>query len=265
MKKMKDPDIFSDPAPITAYIDMEFGGVYGTYQRMNIPIEIGTLLYNPESDEIDLSGKKFRYDIDVEQWLNKTDDWGRTKGVKKRIFNLENSDSQKEYDKKFHLDAAGRKKAHKISGIINYDLNVYMQHLLERNIKTLVFYAKNCELQIFERAKVDLSNVIIRDLQKEIKDHYELQNLRSLDRLSYLVNFKLSNQKISSDNYTYSIPERFRYLIKPHKAIGDAARMFLLSKEFYHHADELKKKIQPAISLVKKSGPFNEKQELKDF
>lgn len=252
-------DSFSDDPPITAYIDMEFGAVHGTHQRINIPIEIGTLIYNPKSDEIDLSGKKFSYDLDVEQWGNVTDAKGRTKGVKTRVINLEKPDSPKTYDKKFHLDNAGWKNAYEISRHIHYTLNGYMQHMLKRNIKIIVFYAKQRELQVFERSKVDISNIVVHDLQEEIKNCYDLQHLMSLDRLSHIIEFRLSNQKICSENYSYTIPEKFHYLVKPHKAIGDTARMFMISKEFYHHTDELRKKIKPVVPPVSNTTKENQK------
>jgi hypothetical protein len=243
---------------------MEFGAVYGTHQQINIPVEIGTVLYNPESDEIDLSGKKFCYDLDVEQWANVTDPKGRTKGVRPRVFNLEKPDSPILYEKRFHLDDDGIRTAHGISEIIQKDLRGYLQNLLNQNIRTIVFFAKKRELDAFRRAKVDISTLIVHDLQKEIKNHYDLLDIKSLDRLSYLINFNLSNQTIRSENYSYTIPKKFLDLVKPHKAIGDAARMFLLSKEFYHHTDELREKIKPIMPLAKKSDPLKENQEFKD-
>ena len=43
---------------------------------------------------------------------------------------------------------------------------------------------------------------------------------------------------ITSTHFRYTVPEKFRYIIKPHKAIGDAARMLLVSQEFRHHPRE---------------------------
>ena len=36
--------------PNTAYIDMEFAGIYGTHQSMQIPIEIGVVIHQPDTD-----------------------------------------------------------------------------------------------------------------------------------------------------------------------------------------------------------------------
>ncbi|MEI8332018.1 MAG: hypothetical protein WCF90_10300 [Methanomicrobiales archaeon] len=45
--------------PLTAYLDMELAGIYGTHQRMQIPIEIGVVLHNPETDSLSFVGKPF--------------------------------------------------------------------------------------------------------------------------------------------------------------------------------------------------------------
>ncbi len=245
---------------------MEFGAVYGTHQRLNIPIEIGVMIYNPGSDELEISGKKYYYDIDVEKWGNVTDTLGCTIDVKTRVINLKTPDIPKTYDKKFHLDPQGKKNAIKISRIIHSNLNGYMQNLVKNNVRTLIFFAKERETFSFKRAGFDTSNLVCRDIQKEIKDRFSLKQIMSLDRLSYIINFQISNTTIHSEHYSYKIPEKYRYLIKPHKAIGDTARMFLLSKEFYHYTEALKEKIESYLALCEKEAVTSKKnQTLKDL
>ena len=91
-------------AECTAYIDMEFAGIYGTHQAMQIPIEIGVVVHQPGMDEISFTGRAFSRKIDVELWKNVTDDVGKRITGKRRVFNLECPRHSKPFDKKFHLE-----------------------------------------------------------------------------------------------------------------------------------------------------------------
>lgn len=64
--------------PGTAYIEMEFAGIYGTHQSMEIPIEIGVVIHQPDSDTVLFTGKAFNRNIDIELWKNIADDVGKT-------------------------------------------------------------------------------------------------------------------------------------------------------------------------------------------
>ena len=63
--------------PGTAYIDMEFAGIYGTHQGIQIPIEISVEIHQPDSDVLTFAGKAFNRTVDVELWKNITDDMGK--------------------------------------------------------------------------------------------------------------------------------------------------------------------------------------------
>ena len=79
---------------------------------------------------------------------------------------------------------------------------------------------------------------LIRDLQEEIRSRFHLKEHVSLDRVSLVARFSITEETIYSAHFSYSLPEKYRYLIKPHKAIGDAARMFLADREFHRYPDQ---------------------------
>jgi hypothetical protein len=226
------------PEPLTAFIDMEFAGIYGTHQRMQIPIEIGVVLHNPVSDTILFAGKAFVQDIEVDLWKNVTDDIGKRVDGNRRIFNLARPGVSLLFDKKFHLDTGGAGRARTAITTVHRDIGAFMQALNRKNIDTLVFFARKREVETFQRARVNISGFVLRDLQSEIRHEYSLKEDVSLDRMSLVTGFSLESGSISSAHFTYPIPEKFRYIIKPHKAIGDAARMLLVSQEFRHHPRE---------------------------
>jgi hypothetical protein len=217
---------------------MEFAGIYGTHQRMQIPIEIGVVLHNPVTDEVSFAGKAFARYIDVELWKNVTDDIGKRVDGNRRVFNLTRPGESLPFDKKYHLSAEGAHQARAAIAGVHSDIRDFMQALNRKNIDTLAFFARKREVETFQRARVNLNGFAIRDLQSEIRTRYTLKEDVSLDRMSLVIGYTLEAGLISSAHFTYHIPEKFRYIIKPHKAIGDASRMLLVSQEFRHHPEE---------------------------
>jgi len=217
----------------TAYIDMEFAGIYGTHQSMQIPIEIGVVIYQPDSDALSFAGKAFTGTIDVELWKNITDDVGKRIEGQRRVFNLAYRGNTKVFDKKYHLGAEGRREARRAIAGVHRDLRGFMQAFNQMDIGTLVFFARRREMDTFQVSRVKTDGFFIRDLQEEIRSRFHLKEHVSLDRVSLITNFGISKTIVRSAHFSYNLPEKFRYLIKPHKAIGDAARMFLVDLEFH--------------------------------
>lgn len=230
--------------PLTAFIDMEFAGIRGTRQGMQIPTEIGMVLHDPESDTVSFAGKAFSHDIEVELWKNVTDDLGKRVDGHRRVFNLARPGETLPDDRKFRLDADGARKARGAIAAVHRDVRAFMQALNRRNIGTLVFFAKRRELETFGRARVNTEGFVLRDLQAEIRHAYALKEDVSLDRMSLVIGFVLNGGSISSAHFQYAIPDRYRYIIKPHKAIGDAARMLLVAQEFRQYPGEFERGVR---------------------
>jgi hypothetical protein len=240
----------------TAYIDMEFAGIYGTHQNLQIPIEIGVVIHQPDTDAISFTGKAFSRNIDVELWKNITDDVGKRIDGTRRVFNLASRGSTKIFSKKVHLDTVGRKEAHQAIAMVYQDLRGFMQSLNQIEIDTLVFFARRREMETFQDSRVKTDGFIIRDLQEEIRSYFHLKEHVSLDRVSLVTNFMITKSSVSSDHYTYTLPEKFRYLIKPHKAIGDAARMFLVDREFHQFPEEFGERLKGHLEeYERRKGP----------
>jgi hypothetical protein len=239
---------------------MEFAGIRGTRQGMQIPIEIGVVLHDPVSDTISLTGKAFSRDIEVELWKNVTDEVGKRVDGHRRVFNLTRPGESLPDDRKYRLDADGTRHARVAIAEVHADLRAFMQALNKKNIDTLVFFAKKREVETFQRARVNLGGFFIRDLQSEIRHEYSLKEDVSLDRMSLVIGFSLHSDSITSMHYRYAIPEKYRYIIKPHKAIGDTARMLLVSLEFKNHPQEFEEGVREHLRHyeARKTPPQNE-------
>jgi virulence-associated protein VapD len=216
---------------------MEFAGIYGTHQGMQIPIEIGVVIHQPDTDRLSFVGKAFNRNIDVELWKNITDDVGKRIEGKRRVFNLAFPAHTKSFDKTFHLDTNGRKEARRAIAAVYQDLREFMHALNHKDISTLVFFARSREMEAFGHSRVKTDDFLIRDLQDEVRSCFHLKEHVSLDRVSLITQFGITKSTISSVHFSYTLPEKFRYLIKPHKAIGDAARIFLVDLEFHRYKE----------------------------
>lgn len=224
--------------PNTAYIDMEFAGVYGTRQAMQIPIEIGVVLHQPDTDTLSFAGTAFSRSIDVELWKNITDDVGKRIEGQRRVFNLASRGHTKTFNKKFRLSAEGQKEARRTVTKVYKDLRAFMRSLSSKDIGTLAFFARRREMDTFREAGVLTDGFLIRDVQDDIRSRYHLKEHVSLDRVSLIMDLRITRTSIGTVHFTYILPEKYRYLIKPHKAMGDAARIFLADREFHEHPEE---------------------------
>ncbi|MFA6225735.1 MAG: hypothetical protein WC620_06035 [Methanoregula sp.] len=240
-------------SPLTAYIDMEFAGIYGTHQRMQIPIEIGVVLHDPSTDALSFAGKPFPTGIEVELLKNILNDVGKRVDARRRVFNLAEPARTQPFDHRFHLSPAGARKARTAIAAVNTDLRLFMQALNSRNIRTLVFFARQREQVAFRQARVRTDRFLTRDIQHEIAHAVQLKEQISLDRMSLIIGFGITSTTIRSAHLSYTIPPQYQYVIKPHKAIGDAARMFLVDREFGQYPKETRVGIEDHIQQYEKA------------
>lgn len=222
----------------TAYIDMEFAGIYGTLQGLQIPIEIGIVIHEPISDTLSFAGKTFSRDISVELWKNITDDVGKRIVGQRRVFNLSSRGQTTPFDKSYRLSAGDRKKAQTAIAGVHQDLMNFLRTLNQSDIGTLVFFARRREIETFRHAGVNTDGFCIRDLQEEIREAFRLKEHISLDRVSLVTGFGISGPNFHSCHFSYPLPEKYRFVIKPHKAIGDAARMILIDRELQEYPED---------------------------
>jgi NAD-specific glutamate dehydrogenase len=244
-----------------AFVDMEFGHVYGTKKLIYMPIEVGVLLYDPQNDSVSTSQRKIKKDIVIEMWKNTTDDLKRTTGSTTTCANLAKEQYQLPYDGEYALEMEELQPALKVTWSAYADLNTYLTKLTkEHHIQTMVFFSKRMEMAALARAKFDAKNFQILDIQDKIKDALNMEKLLSLDRVSYALDIDVSNSQFRSKNFDYSIPETYASKIKPHRALGDAARIFLAYKEFKRSRDDLRSMIREYFRHCRETPSANNKK-----
>lgn len=222
-----------------ACIDMEFGHVYGTHRGVVMPIEVGAVVYGRDDDVPAFAGRTFAYDIEVEVWQNRIGPLGVRTGVETSVANPGKGLDGMPYDPSHHLGGRGWQRARRVAAASFAELGDFMSDLCDEDgISRFAFFARGMESKALARAGFDLSGYRCTDLQHEIRAVLGMRDVLSLDRASCIIGFAHGRREILSRHYRYPVPDVYDGRISPHTAVGDAARIFLLAREFYAEKEE---------------------------
>jgi hypothetical protein len=215
----------------TLFLDMEWGQVYGSYRRDYIPIEVGAVIYSLQEGNPVLEGKKFYHDIDLVIRRNKVNGIGKTVGFSETVANIAKGEYQRRFDPNHRLQKPDKLSARNLSRKALGDLHQYIHALLTKHqITQVVLFGGVEDLNLLKRAGIKTCKINIVDVQHLIVK--EIGYLFSLDKISLIIGFYSSNNFFGSSNFRFPLPECYKYLIKPHRAIGDACRIFVVHQEF---------------------------------
>lgn len=216
----------------TLFLDMEWGQIYGSYRRDFIPIEVGAVISGSEDGMPVLESKKFCHDIDLVIRRNTINQIGKTIGFLEWVANIGREEYQKTFDPGYRLEKTDKIAARKLSLKALSDLRQYLHSLFKKyQVSQIVLFGGREDLNLLRKANIDISNITIIDIQHTLQK--EVSYLFSLDKISLIICFYSSNKFFGSENLRYPLPDRYKYLIKPHRAIGDACRIFVIYEEFF--------------------------------
>jgi len=215
-----------------AFLDLEFGQVYGSHRTYYIPIEIGAVISGSEDDVPVLLSKEFHFDIDVVLRKNITDQMGKKIGLEERVVNTERKEYQKQFDPSYRLPKTGKKALRELSNQTFIELRKYTQALFNQyDIAQIVLFGGREDRNLLSKAKLEISKFKFVDIQDVIEK--EVRYLFSLDKISRIISFYKSNEFYGCQNFRYPLLNCYEHLIEPHRALGDACRIFMVYKKFY--------------------------------
>jgi len=238
------------PAVNTGYIDLEFGQIYGSYRRDFVPVEVGMLIHRSDDDNIIMRGSRFEFNGEVVLRKNSLDSLGNSIGLEERVYNPKLS-RLTEYDP--HYRESRRKRLRKEPQVMNIfaSLGDFCRKVIdEHEVKRLVFFGGQEDRHLLARADFSLRGIATSDLQKEL--HREVGDILSLDKTSIVIRYHTEGRRIRSRHFEYVVPEVFRPLLRPHKAVGDAARTFLLDREFGSYRKEVVSAMRRHMKRIKR-------------
>ena len=216
------------------FIDLEFGQIYGSWRRDFLVTQAGVLSYDTENDEIELGELHFKHNSNLVM---------RRKEFKKRIETVVNFATKKTivYDENHKIPKSEqtliRKKWNKL---YSQKFRVFIKQAIKQ-ADIICFYGASEDLKILNRYNIKIENYIdiYTVVRKDYNKSYSLDHIVKILNLESFLDDDYAEKLISLTcayqlPYGYSKP--FLYEIehlKPHYAIGDCARMFLVLKELY--------------------------------
>ncbi len=231
-------------------MDLEFGQVYGSYRRDFVPTEIGFLIHRSSDDNIAIRGKRFDLDGFLVMRSNSLDSLGNSIGLEEKVINPSQA-SKIEYDPRYRIGRIARGEMELKIAAIFHNLGKFMDGVVEEHsLDRIVFFGGQEDLNLLKRGKASITNTNVLDLQKDIR--VDLGQDLSLDKASMIIGYGFDDRQIFSEHYKYHVPERFKHLLDPHKAVGDVARMFLLSKELIGYKKTFLKNARRHIRKIQK-------------
>lgn len=232
-----------------AFLDFEFGQIYGSYRRDFLITETAVLIYDKKSKELKLGEVIFNPNINLVSRGRVKNKFGKYKQTEYCI-NLYKNESFK-YDKDFklpknNLKAFRQEWNNKFLKKLRFFLNTSLN-----GIKDIYLFGGNEDINLLNKYKIKVENIIDIQtiLQKNNKEQYSLEiqsklkitsNKRySLDLLIDRLEFDnaISNNKITFSKFNYKLPPKIGHFIynhnnlKAHSASGDCLRLFCIYKE----------------------------------
>jgi len=227
------------------YLDIEFGYVYGTCREVMMPIEIGAVVHRPGDDSVRYVAEQFRYDIDIEIWKKVTDECGKTVGVATTVANMGRGEYGLAYDHSFRAPDDTFPAAKATARNAFADLRLFMESVVSAgDIPAIVVFAAAMEKRAFRAANFSLDGCMLVDLQREIRRHFKMKQVLSLDRLARLIDFSIDGGTVVSTHFRYPVPREYRHLLGAHRGMGDAVRTFLLAREYQERLPDLEERIR---------------------
>jgi len=242
-------------------LDFEAGQVYGMRgSQINIPTEIGVVLYDPGDDRVSYRQKRFIHDIDLVVRKNIIDKDGVKRGLSVSLINQGRDCYDMEYDRRHRAKREDIRKGIQVSREVHTSIGNYMRGLEEEyDISSFWFFSDSMEKEIFRRAGYDISGYELFDFQRVVKKECPaIKMLPSLDKLSIAHNFKVEDFEIVTSNFRYAFPGGKRHLFKSHRALGDAARIFMLRREYLHDSEDFTRK---TVAHLKKCGDIRSRND----
>ena len=217
-----------------AFLDFEFGQIYGSYRRDFIVTEIGVVIYDTKLDTIKFGELIFSADINLV--MRKRDPTNYKKTIES-VINYK-KDKYFFYDKKYKIPKKqkytirskwNQKYADKLTNFLNNTI---------RNVDAIYLFGGREDINILNRYRIYPNNIL--DIQTQLFEIYKVKY--SLDLVVKYLGIEdfFKNDSIESINYKYDLPKKSKKIFqydeknfKAHCALGDSIRLFLVYKELF--------------------------------
>jgi len=217
-----------------AFLDFEFGQIYGSWRRDFLVTQAGVVIYDTVNDTIRFAEVIFKPDMNL---VMRKRDSIKHKKVIETVINYKR-DRYFTYDKKYRISSKERKIIRlKWHSQYSKQLVNFLNHTI-RGVDNVYLFGGQEDINILHRHRFYLDNII--DIQTQLQKIYKIRY--SLDLVVHHLAIENFAQKhsIESLNYKYNLPKKSKYIFnyeqknfQAHNALADSIRLFLVYKELF--------------------------------
>ena len=232
-----------------AFLDFEFGAIYGSWYRDFLITEAGILIYDIRNDTFQLGEIIFHPNFNLVARERIKIKEGKYKTLEYVVNRYK--DEAFKYDKNFKLSNKEKKNIKNIwNSEFKNKLKLFFKNTL-KNIDDIYVFGGSEDIKFLDRYAIKYKNIIdiqtlLHNMNKEkypldIQDKLNIEKNKkySLDILidTFEFNNIINNGKINFSKYIYNLPPQKDYFsyklenLKAHSASGDCLRLFSIYKE----------------------------------
>jgi len=232
-----------------AILELKYGNIYGGPPNFYAISEIALLVFEINSRKLFLESWINNAPVDIVNVYAETNDLGHTLARKREVMDL-HSGEVKPYEEDFRIP-----QEH-LPGVFNRlkGSRNHVKSFIERNFRKyafedLIVFDGRRDLFLCERCGADFSGYNVIDLQRELNRKTEY--LFSLNKLSVVVNFRLVNSNLKTNNLDYWLHPIAARQVVPKSAAWDAARLLMIYNEWNNHHEDFLRRAQLLLIKIK--------------
>lgn len=228
-----------------AFLDFEFGQIYGSHRRDFLITEAAILIYNHQANTLELGEVILKPDVNVVLRKKYKTEKGKVRKLEK-VFNLHTGQIFN-YDKNFKLPHEERVLSRKLWNKKFYKKLILFLNSSLNNIDEIYVYGGNEDVNLLNKYNIKYQNIV--DLQSVLRkkeiNFYPDTTQNQIGKAQHSLDFFISNfnlehtieeNQLKFADFNYQLPQHLKSYnydlnnFTSHCASGDCIRVFSLYK-----------------------------------
>ncbi|MEZ4948575.1 MAG: hypothetical protein R2769_07580 [Saprospiraceae bacterium] len=229
-------------------LEVKYGNLYGGFPNFFSVSEISLLVFEPDTKRIFIETWINQADVDYVSVVAKTDELGHTVDRVKEVINMRTG-RKKAFDEEYKLGEEDIKNLFfKVRPAQKAIKGFLLKNFRKYNVNTILTFDGRRDIFLCEKAGVDFRRTRIVDLQRELNS--ETNYLFSLNKLSVVIDFRMENSYLRSNNLEFWLHPIAAKQLYPGNAAYDAARLFMVNQEYREFHDDFLVKAQLLLNKI---------------
>jgi hypothetical protein len=229
-------------------LEVKYGNLYGGFPNFFSISEISLLVFEPDTKRIFVETWMNQADVDYVSVVARTDELGHTIDRVKEVINMRTG-RKKAFDEDFKLNEEEIKNLFfKIRPGQKAIKGFLLKNFRKYGVNQILTFDGRRDIFLCEKAGVNFQRMRIIDLQRELNS--ETNYLFSLNKLSKVIDFRMENSYLRSNNLEYWLHPIAAKQLYPGNAGYDAARLFMVNQEYRMYHEDFLVKAQLLLNKI---------------